>query len=188
MNRAFEVAFTRTMKHEGGYVNDPFDPGQETFCGISRFYWPNWEGWIVIDNHIPDETYGTDETLTQLVKCFYRENFWDRVQGDMVAPLSLEVACELFDTAVNLGVADAIRFMQSSLNMLNQYGTTYPDIQTDGKLGPVTLETLDRYLNTQPGLPEENEQILSNCMNGEQYIAYKENPRHEHFRGLFKRV
>ena len=78
--------------------------------------------------------------------------------------------------------------MQIALNMQNQFGNIYAELLTDGLLGPKTLGVLDRYLATQPGDPERIEKILLNCMNGEQYISYKGNPRHPYFRGWFLRV
>jgi len=126
--------------------------------------------------------------LLALVKGFYWTNFWNRMQGDKVAALSPEVAYELFDTSVNLDVPDAVRFLQTALNMQNQFGNIYPELLTDGLLGPKTLGVLERYLATQPGDPAWNEKILLNCMNGEQYICYKENPKHPYFRGWFLRV
>ena len=65
---------------------------------------------------------------------------------------------------------------------------SFPELDVDGLLGSNTLTALARYLVTQPGNPERNEKILLNCMNGEQYICYKENPRHPYFRGWFLRV
>lgn len=45
----FEPAYQIVRKHEGGYVNNPQDPGKETYAGISRRFWPNWAGWKEID-------------------------------------------------------------------------------------------------------------------------------------------
>ena len=45
----FKKALTETLRHEGGYVNDPKDPGGETYKGISRKNHPDWEGWNIID-------------------------------------------------------------------------------------------------------------------------------------------
>ena len=36
----FEQAITTTLQHEGGYVNDPADPGGETRYGISKRAFP----------------------------------------------------------------------------------------------------------------------------------------------------
>ena len=46
-----------------------------------------------------------------------------------------------------------------------------------------TLTALSLYLDIQPGDPIQNEKILLNCLNGEQYIAYKANPQHTYFSG-----
>ena len=40
MNLNFEDAFDRLISHEGGYVNDPLDPGGETKFGISKRSYP----------------------------------------------------------------------------------------------------------------------------------------------------
>ena len=57
-----------------------------------------------------------------------------------------------------------------------------------GSAGALLRATLRRYLQTQPGSRADNETILLNCMNGEQYIAYKNNPLAELNRGWFRRV
>ena len=36
----FEEAVKQVLKHEGGYVNDPVDPGGETNMGISKKAYP----------------------------------------------------------------------------------------------------------------------------------------------------
>ena len=105
-----------------------------------------------------------------------------------MAELSAPVAIELFDTSVNMGVRQAVKFLQTSLNMQNRFGQVYADIAVDGVMGQHTILTLKRYLSYQPGNVKDNEQILLNCMDGEQYIAYKGNAQHERFRGWFRRV
>ena len=186
----FEEAFARTMSKEGGYNFDRIDPGGETYMGSSRVYWPGWEGWGIIDNYgekgnIP-EVVRID--LVPLVFDFYRTNFWGRMQGEKVAGISSEVAFELFDPAVNLDLPDAVKFLQVALNMQRLATRSFPELAVDGLLGPNTLTALERYLATQPGNPGRNEKILLNCMNGEQYLCYKGNPRHPYFRGWFLRV
>jgi lysozyme family protein len=61
----------------------------------------------------------------------------------------------------------------------------FPELVSDGLLGPNTLTAVEKYLATQPGDPERNEKILLNCMNGKQYLCYKGNPRHPYFLGWF---
>ena len=45
----FDKALELTLKAEGGYVDDPDDPGGETYKGISRSRNPKWQGWINVD-------------------------------------------------------------------------------------------------------------------------------------------
>jgi lysozyme family protein len=189
-NDAFSRAFAATMQHEGGYANVVGDKGGETYMGISRVYWPSWPGWPVIDDWRAERVNALqrDTMLTEHVLAFYRAQFWDRLRGDELAELSIPIALEMFDTAVNMGVGRAVRFLQEALNMLNRGGRTYADIAVDGLIGRDTLNTLKRCLETQPGSRESNERLILNCLNGEQYIAYKQNPQHEQFAGWFARV
>jgi len=181
--RYFEEALLRTLEHEGEgqRSNRANDPGGDTYSGISRVYWPDWSGWEYIDQ----DDYVTADNM---VPGFYEVNFWNRIQGDKLASISPEVANEVFDTAVNLGVTDAVRFLQTALNMQRMATRAFSELMVDGRLGPKTLKALSLYLATQPGDPGSNEKILLNCMNGEQYIAYKSNPQHAYFRGWFLRV
>ena len=48
----FNSAFQITMGNEGGYANNPADSGGETYKGIAKNYWPNWEGWTAVDQAI----------------------------------------------------------------------------------------------------------------------------------------
>lgn len=107
----FDRAFGIVIGHEGGYVNDPQDPGGETRFGISKRAFPNLDiGKLNIEQ----------------AKTIYRNLYWVKVRGDeLVWPLNLF----LFDCAVNQGVDAAIRLMQRAL-----------DVAQDGVFGKVTLE------------------------------------------------
>lgn len=189
MDNVFFEAYTRTMyiEGQGKLTNDQLDPGGMTFSGISRVHWSSWGGWPLIDAWLrqPKGTAMPVE-LERLTLEFYRVNFWQRIQGDELAKLSPDIAFEVFDTAVNLDVPDAVRFLQEGYNVAR--GEHWSDLLADGKLGPKTLEAIRIYLVSAPGTRKDNLDILLNCMNGEQYIDYKGNPRRRRFRGWFKRV
>lgn len=101
----FIKAFENTMHAEGGYVNDPDDPGGETYKGVARKRNSKWEGWIDIDllkqkQNFP-KNLDQDESLQIKIRDFYEVNYWDKIQGDNIA--DQDVAESIFDFAVNAG-------------------------------------------------------------------------------------
>ena len=118
----FNEEFKKVILVEGGYVNDPDDAGGETYLGISRKNNPKWYGWSKIDEI--KKKYGTknitsrlkkDEAITTSAKHLYKEKYWDVLELDDIP--SQGIAHQLFDTAVNMGVASAIRIAQNVLMM-----------------------------------------------------------------------
>lgn len=186
----FNEAFEGTSAHEGGYVNDPVDRGGETYRGIARVHHPEWTGWQRVDalrgkRGFPNSL-DRDTGLQQAVAAFYKDAYWDRFQGDALPDQS--VANELYDTAVNMGVRRAVRFLQSALNLLNRDQADYADLIVDGWFGDKTLAALDTLLaNDCSG------EALIKLMNIQQGARYVEimagDSRQERFaRGWIKRV
>jgi lysozyme family protein len=189
----FALAFQLTLEHEGGYVFDQDDAGGETYKGVARRYHPGWGGWAIIDQ-IKQQTHSTRQLNEQLrvnedlqlqIHAFYKQYYWDRFQGDNI-PVQ-ELAEELFDTGVNMGVHSAVRFFQEGLNLLNRDQQSYQDILEDGKSGPNTLRALHSYLAKDP--PEHLLKIM-NVLQGMHYIDYmRKSPTQEKYaRGWLKRV
>nr|WP_315242076.1 glycosyl hydrolase 108 family protein [uncultured Albidiferax sp.] len=93
----FDQAFDRLMGHEGGYVNDPRDPGGETNWGISKRSYPSVD----------------IKALTRDgAKAIYRRDFWD-VLGNAHPAITFQV----FDFAVNSGIGTAIRKLQAAVGV-----------------------------------------------------------------------
>jgi lysozyme family protein len=186
----FDLAYAKTSAHEGGYAKDPIDRGGETYRGIARLRHPGWAGWERIDAHkrkgaFPDNL-AADRTLQARVRTFYRSVFWDRCRGDELADQAL--ANELYDSAVNLGVRRAVRFLQSSLNLLNRNQRDYADLIEDGWFGRKTLAALDALLKK-----DRNSEALVKMMNIHQGARYIEimaaDPGQERFaRGWIRRA
>jgi len=135
----FEISVGQLLELEGGYVNDPQDPGGETFRGLSRKNWPTWIGWSKLDQHkllpgFPD-TLRDDTRLSAMVKAFYSEQFWDPLWGQIN---SQELSNKLLDMSVNMGKATAVALVQVSLGFLSN-----SPIVTDGIFGPRTLDFLN---------------------------------------------
>jgi lysozyme family protein len=130
----FDSALLHTLKSEGGYVNDPQDPGGETFKGIARVHHSKWQGWIKIDLLKNAQNFPLnldhDETLNDQVKAFYKTHFWDRIQGDDIQ--NQDIAESIFDFSVNAGVRTSSKLAQITC------GET-----ADGVIGEATLNKLN---------------------------------------------
>jgi len=96
MKEHFEKAMKFILKWEGGYVNDPADPGGETRYGISKNAHPD----VDIRNL-------TEEGAKEI----YLRDYWKPADcPSMKWPLCLVV----FDTAVNMGVGRAKRLLEKA--------------------------------------------------------------------------
>lgn len=112
----FERAVTVVLAHEGGYVNDPRDPGGETKFGISKRSYPHLD----IANLTREEA----------IAIYYRD-WWQRYGYGSLQDES--VATKVFDMAVNMGPTTAHRLLQEALVFLGY------DIAVDGIIGPQTI-------------------------------------------------
>lgn len=110
----FDQAFHTLLGHEGGYSNDPADPGGETMWGVTEEV-ARKSGYQGAMRDLPVE----------LAKSIYRAKYWDAVRA---AELPSAVRYSMFDAAVNSGPGQAIRWLQRALGVAD-----------DGKLGPITL-------------------------------------------------
>ena len=185
----FDEAYDITLDHEGGYTNDPVDVGGETYKGVARAYYPEWHGWEIIDavkseSNFPNNLRGNDE-LDEMIHKFYKKHYWNRFWGDQIP--NQDIANEMFDTGVNMGVGRAVKYLQKGLNVLNRNQKNYGDIVEDGSFGSNTMTALNKYLST------DNVSFLLKIMNilqGMHYIDYMtKSPTQERFaRGWLKRV
>lgn len=121
----FDKAFAHTFENEGGMKTTKVtgDRGGQTCCGISRKFHPSWAGWTYVDR-------GEDPPMF-LVKTFYGEKFWSPIRGNEIKSQGLAFA--LFDFGVNAGSTVAVKLMQTVLGL-----------EADGKVGPKTLEALNK--------------------------------------------
>ena len=99
----WEKCFQMVLKHEGGFVNHPKDPGGMTNLGVTKRAWEEYVG------HEVDEA--EMRSLTpEKVKPFYKSRYWDRIKGDDL-PSGVDYAA--YDLAVNSGVGRAAKYLQS---------------------------------------------------------------------------
>lgn len=145
---------------EGGYSNNPNDPGGETIWGIT----------IAVARAFGYTGAMKDMTKDQ-AKAIYLARFWTQPRFDLVAQLNEPIAAELFDTGVNMGTATSGKFLQRTLNVLNQQAKAFPDVSTDGAIGAMTLAALKSYLQ-QRG--KDGEIVLLRMLNAQQSVRYME--------------
>ena len=121
MNTNFDACLALVLKEEGGYVNNPADPGGRTNLGVTQATWQAWIGSAVSEQDMRDLT--QDD-----VKPLYRQKYWDVIRGDDL-PAGVDYA--LLDFAVNSGPSRAIRYVQIALG-----------VPSDGIIGPQTLTAI----------------------------------------------
>lgn len=105
----------RVLSSEGGYNDDPADPGGETKWGISKRSYPNLDIAAL--------------TRQDAIDIYYTD-FWVRTFGD---ELPVAIAYQVFDAAVNHGIGNALRWMQRAVGVAD-----------DGLIGPVTLQAVNK--------------------------------------------
>ena len=115
----FDDIIEVVLEHEGGYVNDPDDPGGETNFGIAKRSHPD----VDIANLTKD---GAKE--------IYKEHYWDR---NKVEDLSEELRHIYFDMCVNQGKGRAVKIMQRAANAKGAV------LKVDGGMGPMTIAAMD---------------------------------------------
>lgn len=121
----FDIAFKRTIFNEGGYVNDADDMGGETYMGVSRKAHPDLDMWKIIDNvkkycvDTPDinEELKSNKELTEYIKNFYETNYWRPF--NLYNQQNQRLANQIFDTAVNMGIAKTKKIMQRVKNEMS---------------------------------------------------------------------
>lgn len=95
MIKNWGVSFDHVLASEGGYSNDPVDPGGETNLGVTKRAWAEF-----IKRPVAD---GEMKTLTKdMVRPFYKTMYWDKCDCDNL-PSGYDYM--VFDFAVNAGVS-----------------------------------------------------------------------------------
>jgi lysozyme family protein len=121
MRENWETAFAMVLKHEGGYVNNPKDPGGMTNLGVTKRAWEEYVG------HAVDEA--TMRGLTpEIVQPFYKKCYWDKIRGDDL-PSGIDYAA--YDLAVNSGTGRAAKYLQQIAG-----------VTVDGAIGPKSIEAI----------------------------------------------
>jgi lysozyme family protein len=134
----YEHALAVVLAHEGGYVNDPVDPGGATNFGVS-LRWLRKVGLLDLDGDgLPDGDLDLDgdidvDDIRQMTRedaaKLYRLHWWDRYgYGDF----HLTIATKVFDLSINMGARQAHKLLQRACRAAGH------DLADDGVIGPIT--------------------------------------------------
>ena len=115
----FDDIIEVVLKHEGGYVNDPVDPGGETNFGIAKRSHPD----VDIKNL-------TEEGAKEI----YYQDYWMK---NRVPQLPDDLKHIYFDMCVNQGRGRAVKILQQAANAKGA------NLKVDGGLGPKTIGALN---------------------------------------------
>jgi lysozyme family protein len=125
MADTFPICLAFTLQAEGGWSDNPSDPGGCTMSGITLRSFQNWKK----NASLTCADLARIESDT--VSSFYENEFWLALAGGRL-PVGVDLM--VFDEAVNTGVPTSVMILQA------QVGTP-----VDGRVGPHTLAAIAAY-------------------------------------------
>lgn len=124
MKTNFKSSLDRVLVHEGGWSDNPKDPGGATMKGVTlqtfRRYYGSGQSKQALRN-----------ISTEQLDHIYRKGFWDVCDGDQL-PAGLDYC--VFDAAVNSGPGNSIKWLQAAVGS-----------KQDGGMGPNTLAKVKEH-------------------------------------------
>jgi lysozyme family protein len=128
MAEKFDICLAFTLRQEGGYVDDPADPGGATNMGITLATYREWS-----DDPRLGDLQVKDLTL-KTASAIYRSLYWNPLRADALPP---GVDLSVFDMGVNAGIWRSARLLQRALGFTGE--------EVDGSIGPETLAAANRF-------------------------------------------
>jgi lysozyme family protein len=123
MTQNFRDCLELVLKHEGGFVNHPKDPGGMTNLGVTKKVWEDWIG------HEVDEK--AMRALTPaIVAPMYEMKYW-RTSYCEKLPRGLDLL--VFSMAVNAGSGRSVKLLQDAIGVV-----------ADGVIGPRTMAQINQ--------------------------------------------
>ncbi len=116
---SFANSLPFVLRWEGGFVDHPADPGGATNKGVTQKVYDAWRRASGLSQRSVRELADTE------MSAIYEQQYWRAARcGEVQDKLDLA----MFDTAVNMGVGRAVRFLQEAVGC-----------QVDGGFGSGTL-------------------------------------------------
>lgn len=125
----FGMALKHVLEMEGGFTDDPHDPGGPTNLGITLETLAAWRGLRLTPANRNELVAALKSIASTEVEAIYHEKYWKPAR---CAELPSALAFFHFDTAVNHGVMGATRLLQEAVLA-----------EVDGEIGPETLKKVE---------------------------------------------
>jgi lysozyme family protein len=127
---SFDVFLPLVLQSEGGYSNDPDDPGGETNKGITMRLFQQCSHELLGIDPTSENLRGLTDAQAGII---YKAAFWDKISGDAFELQDLaNIVCDSF---VNSGT-HATTLLQKVLNNLGA------NVIVDGVIGRATVQAL----------------------------------------------
>lgn len=120
MTPNYPACLAFTLSEEGGWSDNPKDPGGKTMKGITIGTFRRY-----VPNATPEQLRAISDAMLSRI---YHDGYWVTVHGD---ELPIGVDLMLFDFGVTAGPGRSVRIMQQLLKVAD-----------DGIIGPATLKAL----------------------------------------------
>ncbi len=121
----FDVALRHVLAMEGGWTDDPHDPGGPTNKGITLAVYARERNIEITSANFAELKSDLRAIPDALVRSIYESRYWQPAHCQALRP---SLALMHFDAGVNHGVGAAARFLQEALG-----------VEIDGEIGPITL-------------------------------------------------
>lgn len=132
MNGFFQYAVRFVLANEGGFVDDPNDPGGATKFGITQ---NTLNGWMISRGMVATEVEDLDDQTAQQI---YFDLYWRPYSFEMVTRVAPAIA--MFDASVLFGPAQAVRRAQAALVACGA-----STLAVDGKIGRETVAAIEAF-------------------------------------------
>ena len=137
----FERALDFVLRWEGGYVNDPADPGGETKFGISHRAYPD---------------VNIKELTREQAGAIYKMDYWDIMHCDT---RPFDMAFAVFDTSINCGLARTALWLEDGKDANDLLKHRRLHYETLAKKKPLMAKFLKGWLNRLNALHKELEKF-----------------------------
>ena len=131
----FQELLAHVLEMEGGFTDDPDDPGGPTNKGIILAVYARHTGRPLNDATHAARVGELRDISDALVEDIYRKRYW---RPSRAAEMPAAIAFMHFDASVNHGVRGAAKLLQRALKAQS------PALEVDGEIGPLTMAAVTR--------------------------------------------